>query len=185
MFSDLPRFTMKSVRRCPQCEHFNGYKASTCGNKKCKHALKPKTNSKIPPVESCQIITNFASPKCVSVRVNSKGPDYRAFVELNKIQNSQSNSKLSLTVVSARCSVTFCVRSTISNANDVPSKSPRCTHIEAAMNCSTVAGKFCFCRICFSVHSLVRVRLSCIHQSPLKQSNLSKGIHVNMLNSFF
>lgn len=141
MFSDLPRYTMKSIRRCPQCEHFNGYRANICGNKSCKYPLKLKASSKIPPVESCQIITNFASPKCVSVRVRNKGPDYRAFVELNKIQNSQSSSTLGLTVVSARCSVTFCVRSTISNANDVPSKLPRCTHIEAAMNCSTVAGK--------------------------------------------
>lgn len=146
MFSDLPRYTMKSIRRCPQCEHFNGYRANMCGNKKCKHPFKPKANGKISPVESCQIITNFSSPKCVSVRVRNKGPDYRAFVEVNKIQNSQvaSNSKLSLTVVSARCSFTFCVRSTISNGNDAPSKLPRCTHIEAAMNCSTVAGKYCY-----------------------------------------
>ena len=185
---DLGKPTKRGIKRCPSCNTINGTRGARCKNKKCNIILRDNSSIKLMsatnlvslvstsslalqhyhPVshqpahdyDSIKLITDSAL-ELVSVRVNNRGNDYRSFVEMPTIQDSNGkfincltinnnhdvqfdiNELNRLLITNSKCYFENCIKQTNKAAavaigsageNKIQNNNP-CQHVLLAIKC--------------------------------------------------
>lgn len=117
--------TMRGLKKCKSCGHWNGIRALNCKNKTCKQTIS-LTNAKKPNDSAVEIVSFDSSneTKIYTVRAKERGSEFRSFVKITDKTLSSDNDSYIISR-NAICYVDTCKH----DSNDI---NISCKHVKSS-----------------------------------------------------